>query len=139
MLDASGAGMADQGGNASFVNAWRDTPAPIFTNWRCGVMLRRNLMSGAKMDFRHFPQRLWPAHFDELFCTLLHAGRHAAFQSHTEFFAFAIKPIDESLTRHDRCRRDRDIGFRSRPLLNNNVTPMPHQGLLDYARIGELV
>src|SRR6188474_2935859 len=102
-------------------------------------MLRSNLMCGAEMEFRHFAQCLRPTHFDYLSCSLFYAGRYAAFQSHTEFFAFAFEPIDESLARDDRCRRHRDVGFRSRPLLKNNIAPMPHQGLLDYASIGELV
>src|SRR5206468_1277388 len=66
-------------------------------------------------------------------------GRYAAFQSQTEVLAFAFQPIDESLARDDRCGRHRDVGFRSRPLLKDNVAPMPHQGLLDYARVCELV
>ena len=102
-------------------------------------MLRSNLMRGTEMDFRHFPQCLWPAHFDQFFCSLFHPGRYAAFQSHTEFFALAFELIDESLARDDRCRRHRDVGFRPRPLLKDNIAPMPHQGLLDYARVGELV
>ena len=96
-------------------------------------------MRGAEMDFRHLAQCLWPAHFDQFFCSLFHAGGHAALQSHTKFFAFAFQPIDESLARDDRCGRHRDVGFCSRPLLKDNVAPMPHQGLLDYARVCELV
>src|SRR5262245_26397595 len=131
--------MVDEGGNTSFANLWGNASSPIFTNWRCGVMLRSNFMRGAEMDFSHVAESVWPAHFDQLFCGLFHARRYAATQAHSEFFALPLKPIDESLTRHDRCRRHRDIGFCSRPLLNNNVAPMPHQGLLDYARVGELV
>src|SRR6266480_5386022 len=130
---------AGLGGNASVANSWRSAPSPIFTNWRCGVMLRSNLVRGAEMDFRHFGQCLWPAHFDQFFCSLFHTARNTAFQSQTEFLALAFQPIDESLARDDRCRRHRDVGFRSRPLLKHNVAPMPHQGLLDYARVGELV
>src|SRR5690349_18484947 len=96
-------------------------------------------MRGAEMDFRHLAQSRWPAHFDQFFCGLLYAGRYASFQSQTEFLALAFQPIDESLARDDRCGRDGDIGFRSRPLLKGDVAPMPHQGLLDYSRVCELV
>src|SRR6516162_2759434 len=102
-------------------------------------MLRSNLMRGAEMDFRHLAQCLWPVHFDKFFCSLFHAWRYAAFQSHTELFALAFQPIDEPLARDDRCRRYRDVGFGSRPLLKDDVAAMPHQGLLNHSRVCELI
>src|SRR5215467_4163221 len=114
MPDPLAAAIADGGGCASFANVWRGAPAPFYPRWRSGVILRSNLMSGAKMDFCHFAQRIWTAHFDQLFCGLFHARGYAASQAHAYFFAFAFEPINESLTRHDRCRRDRNVGFRFR-------------------------
>jgi len=102
-------------------------------------MLRRNFMCGAKMDFRYLAQYAWPVRFYEFFGGLFYAWRYAPFQSQAELLAPAFQPIDEPLARDDRCGRHRDVGFRSRPLLQHNVASMPHQGLLDYTRVRELV
>src|SRR6266513_900421 len=70
LLDA---GLVAVGGNASVPNFWHRATSPIFTSWRCGVMLRSNLMSGAEMNFCHFAQCLWHVQFDEFFGSLFYA------------------------------------------------------------------
>src|SRR5215472_12819583 len=102
-------------------------------------MLRSNLMSRSEVNFCHFAQRVRPLGFDEFFCCLFYALRNAASQSHTELFALALQPIDESLAREDRCGCYRDVGFCSWPLLKDNLATMPHQELLDYARVCKLI
>src|SRR5262245_56892393 len=104
----------------------RGSLSPIFTRWRCGVMLRSDLMRSAEMDFRYFTQRVWPLRFDQVFCSLFYTGRNPAFQTQAQFFAFTFQPIDESLARNDRCSRHRDVGFSSRALLKYNIATMPH-------------
>src|SRR5215472_2708195 len=98
-------------------------------------MLWRNFMSGAEMHFRYLPQCVWSAYFDQLFGGLFYGSRYAALQSNAKFPALALQPVDERFTRDDRCRRDRDIRFCSRPLFDDDVTPMPEQRCLDHSRI----
>ena len=64
-------------------------------------MLRSNFMRRSEVNFRHLAQCLRPIGFYEFFGGLFYALRNAPSQSHTELFALALQPIDESLARED--------------------------------------
>src|SRR5260370_602014 len=96
---------------------WR-SPPPSFARRGGNVTLRRDLVRGAKMHFGYIAQGFRTLCVHKLFGGLFHARRYAAAQSHAELFALSLQPVDERLSRDDRRRRNRNVRFGSRSLLD---------------------
>ena len=102
-------------------------------------MLRRNVVRSPKMDLRHLPKRVWSLLLNQLFSSSFHARGNAALETGPDLFSFPVQPVDKTLARQNRCRRNRDVRFSARPLLNLDLLSVPKQRLFDQPRISELI
>src|SRR6266481_9143319 len=118
----------------------RITGACPFLTWRrSGIILGRGLVRCAKMHLCHIPQRAWPVHFHQFSGGLFYAQRNPPAQPHTEFFAFALQPVDERLAGEDRRRRYRNVRFRFWALFDGELATVLEQGRINHPRIRKLV
>src|SRR5580765_113619 len=96
-------------------------PLPPPARGRSGIMVRRDLVRGAEMYFRIAPKGLRTLFLHNLARGLLNRRGDAATERDPGPLPLALQPVDERFPRQDRCRRDCEVRFRLRLLLEPNA------------------
>src|SRR6266480_6440473 len=113
--------------------------SPAFPRWWLRKVLGGNRVCRPKMDLRHLPKDVRSLFLNNLFARSFYRWRYPPLQSHSQLFPFPVEPVNKRFTGQNRGRRDRNVRFGARPLLDLDLLPMPQQRLFNHPRIRELV